>query len=94
MFKFHLLEFKTDVQVLFPDPPKNEFQISKLSKKKERKKEKTHSGGWSARAAITKCHSLGRLIETYFCPDLEAGSLKSRYQQGWFILRSPFWTCL
>lgn len=40
MFKFHLLEFKTDVQVLFPDQKKNEFQISKLHKKK-----KTRSGG-------------------------------------------------
>lgn len=44
--------------------------------------------------AITKDHSpRGKTTERYFLTILEAGSLRSRWGQGWFLLRSLFLMC-
>ena len=41
-----------------------------------------------ARVAITKGHKMGHLTEVCHLTVLEARSPRSRYQQGWFLLRT------
>ena len=48
----------------------------------------------ASQAPITQCHILSDLtVEIYFLLALEAGSPRSRYQQGWVLLRTILLAC-